>query len=128
MACIFGVVLLAISAGSILLNAVYRQQGRRAEGVVTYYGSTGGGTRSAASIRYRFTADDGQEYSGTQTGYSIERGSTIAIEYLQGHPNWNRVAGAGGRGEKFLLPIALAGLFFFWIGLQSIRRLSAQPQ
>lgn len=93
MACLFGLMLLVIGVGSMMLNRVYQQQGQRTVAQVTYSGRTGG-THSSSYINYSFPAADGKDYTGRESGYSIPRGEQIAVEYLPEHPNWNRVAGA----------------------------------
>ena len=124
-ACLFGLVLLTVGLGSMTLNKVYRDRGHEVPAVVTEAGRTGG-SHSTSYVQYRFTPVEGGAYTGNDTGYSVAKGGTILVEYLPGSPWMNRVSGSGRRSERFLLPVTAAGLFFFWVGLHSARRLSRQ--
>ncbi len=121
-ACVFGLLFAGIGGGLLLLNRLYRTEGRMAHAVVTQAGYSSG--RSSVSwLTYRFRLPDGREIGGRQSGYTVRPGDTILVEYLPRLPGLNRVAGAGDQGQRYLLPITLAGAVFVLAGLGGLRRL-----
>jgi len=115
----FGLVLLLIAGGKALLNFEYSAHGAEVVATVTdssYIYST---RSSYHTVNYVFTVPGGRTVTGSQTGYSGRRGSSILVAYLPSRPYFNRVAGSEQHDRKWLPPIAIAGAFFLFAGLRS---------
>lgn len=119
-----GFVFFFIGIGLATSGALYDRFGVKASGTVTDTGQTGGNS-STNWLAFRFTAPDGEEYTGRSSGYSGRSGESVLIEYLSIHPGWNRVSGAGRRSQRWQWWIAGFGGAFALIGLHwgvSMRR------
>jgi len=115
----FGLLLLLISGSSIFLNRLYRTQGRQVVATVTGTDAAYDLQHSAHSnIRYQFTVN-GRTFGGNQTGYSESPSEGILVTYLPSYPSFNRVAGSEQQEQKALEPVAVAGLLFMLIAVQS---------
>jgi hypothetical protein len=119
----FGLLLLLVSGGTLLLDHLYRTQGREVIATVTgndaAYDSSHFGH---ANIHYEFSAG-GRVIRGNQSNYSGRAGESVLVVYLPSDPSFNRVSGSDRQEQKALGPVAVAGCLFLLIAIQaSFRR------
>jgi Protein of unknown function (DUF3592) len=115
----FGLLLVLMAGGKLLLDHFYQVEGNAVVATVTASGVTYSRNSTYHNVSYEFTLVDGRTFSGNQTGYRARRGEPILVNYLRSYPSFNRVAGSDRRDPQRLLPVAVVGIIFLFIGSQS---------
>ncbi|MFZ0635596.1 MAG: DUF3592 domain-containing protein [Candidatus Acidiferrales bacterium] len=126
----FGLLLALISVGRSGLDYLYKLNGREIVGTVLYSGLSYGANHTAQSyMTYEYVVPDGRSFDSTQTGYTLNPGERIRIEYLGTHPSVSRVAGVETREKEWVMPLGVLGLLMMALSfhaLSAARNLPAQ--
>jgi len=118
-----GAVFTAVGANIVLQERQYRSEGRATEGTVlvksieraTRSGPSGTGTQTHYKVTYRFTADDGRTYQGTDdtpvaVWERLREQEAVTVQYVGSNPMVNRIAGETSNALAYVFPALGLGI------------------